>query len=223
MKPITWDIIYEELAKHKEYGFGFICGGTSARPDNIILQVVQHLNPKMAVEIGTYRGLTSSIIASVCDKVHTYDIEYRKGTEFIWDLFKVKERIFYHVVNDNFTKKHDLFDKEFDFAYVDGDHSIPGVEFDFEITKKCGHVLFDDADGIAQFLKTIKSVNITKRFAYWSADGDYDFIKDIQKNITWREMETIGGRMDKMEYGRCIMRKEGLTKEEFSKAWTGKD
>lgn len=222
MKLLTWDIIYKELAKHKEYGFGFICGGTSVRPDNIILQVVQHLNPKVSVEIGTYRGLATAIIASVCDRVHTYDIEYRKGTDFIWNLFNVKERISYHVIKDNFVKKHDLIDKEFDFAYIDGDHSIPGVKYDFDITNKCGHVLFDDADGIAQFLKTINSINITKRFAYWSVDGDYEFIKDIQKNLTWKELE-VEGKMDKMEYGRCIMRKEGLTKEEFSKAWTGKD
>ena len=149
MKPLTYEDLYKKIAKQGEFGFGFICGGTSARPDDIILKIVQHVNPKMAVEIGTYRGLTSAIIASVCDKVHTYDIEHRKDTEFIWNLFGVRDRIFYHVVKDNFVKKHDLIDKEFDFAYIDGDHTIPGVELDFEITKKCGHVLFDDADGTA--------------------------------------------------------------------------
>jgi len=209
MKSLTYEDIYTELAQYKNYGFGFICGGTSARPDNIILQVIQHLKPKTAVEIGTYRGLTTAIIASVCDKVHTYDIQYQKDTEFIWDIFKVKDKIVYRIVKDNIVKKTIIADEFFDFAYIDGDHTIPGVEFDFGVTKKCGHILFDDADGIANFLKTIDSINITKRFAYWSADGDYEFIKDIQKKLTWKELE-VDGRMDKMEYGRSIMRKEGL-------------
>jgi len=216
MKPTTYNDIYRELAEHGKYGFGYLCGGTSVRPDNIILKVMQHVRPKVAVEIGTYRGLSTVVMASVCDGVHTFDVKYwKEDTEFLWSLFGVRDRIFYHIVKDSFTEKYLLDSREFDFAYIDGCHLLEAAKFDFEITKKCEHVLFDDADGIAPFLETINSINVTKRFAYWSADGNYDFIQGIQKNLAWKEIE-INGRMDKMEWGRVIMRKEGLTKEQFS-------
>jgi len=222
MKLITYNDIYSELAKHGKYGFGFLCGGTSVRPDNIIIKVMEHVKPKVAVEIGTYRGLSTTVIASACDKVYTFDIKYwEEDTEFLWNTFKVRDRIFYNIVKSNFDKKYLLYSRNFNFAYIDGNHSIEDAKYDFEITKKCDHVLFDDADGIAQFLKTINSINITKRFAYWSADGNYNFVKDIQDNLDWKEIE-INGRMDKMEWGRVIMRKEGLTKEEFKAAWQDK-
>ena len=205
-----YDDIYSKLSTYDKYGFGFICGGTSVRPDNIIQKVMTHVKPIESVEIGTYRGLSTVVIASMCSRVHTFDIKYwGPDVDFIWTLFGVNDKIVYTVVNDDFTKKNNLKDKDFDFAYIDGDHTIPRVEFDFDITKKCGHVLFDDADGIAQFLKTIDSINITKRFAYWSADGDYEFIKDIQKELTWKEIE-INGRIDKMAWGKIIMQNEGI-------------
>ena len=211
MKNLTYDYIYKRLKKYEKYGFGFICGGTSVRPDNIILKVMEHVKPTISVEIGTYRGLSTVVIASMCDKVHTLDIKYwGPDVDFIWTLFGVNDKIVYNVVNDNLDKRNYLSNKDFEFAYIDGGHSIEDAKYDFEITNKCGHILFDDADGIAQFLKTINSINITKRFAYWSADGDYDFVKKIQDNLTWKEIE-LNGRIDKMAWGRIIMEKEGLT------------
>jgi len=222
MKPITYEDIYKELSKHGKYGFGFLCGGTSVRPDNIIIKVMEYIKPKASVEIGTYRGLSTTVMASMCGDVYTFDIKcWKKDTDFLWNTFKVRGNIYYYIVEDSSVTKFIMEGKPFDFAYIDGNHSIKSAKYDFEITKECGHVLFDDADGIAQFLKTINSINITKRFAYWSADGNYDFVKDIQDNLDWKEIE-INGRMDKMEWGRVIMRKEGLTKEEFKAAWQDK-
>jgi hypothetical protein len=82
------------------------------------------------------------------------------------------------LIDDNRDKKRILDNIDFDFVFIDGDHSFKGVRYDFELVKKCGRVLFHDYDRapgkdapVRDFIDTIKEgkMRTTKDYAYWEA------------------------------------------------------
>jgi hypothetical protein len=129
-----------------------------------------------ALEIGTYQGASTGLIATYCDSVHTIDTfeDHNLTQERVWQMFKVRDKITKHVVKSTKAKQELIKSLEFDFAFVDGDHMLPGIDWDFEAVKHCGRVLFHDygSEGwpdVTEFVDALPKdqVTIYGVFALW--------------------------------------------------------
>lgn len=138
------------------------------------------------LEIGTYKGVSSAVLARLCKYVHTIDLRYGKieknldvwyRREF-WKSLDVNNISFYQV-DDNEEKASIIRTLNFDLAFIDGGHTRDEVRLDFELTKHCGRVLFHDADDngpgkhndVHEFIMTLdqtKVVFMDKIFALWT-------------------------------------------------------
>ena len=143
---------------------------------------------RRAVEIGTYRGCATAEIAQYCDQVVTMDLvdgklelidnDYKWDRYAFWRSLNVNNVVFCSILN-NEEKRVLLEETEFDFAFIDGDHTRAGIELDFELVKKCGHVLFHDADDngpnkpndVFEFISTLPKDQVVFKdiFALWTA------------------------------------------------------
>jgi predicted O-methyltransferase YrrM len=146
-------------------------------------------NIKTAIEIGTFRGVTSIEMSKHCDKLITIDLkngqieDYKKKFEWadtpyrqeIWDYCKV-DNIELVTIESEQDKIEFLKNTEFDFIFIDGLHTFEAVKNDFELSKKCGRVLFHDYDRapnkeapVRDFIDTLdqSKLETTKDFAYW--------------------------------------------------------
>jgi len=129
---------------------------------------------KVAVEIGTYWGVSAAWIAQFAEKVITIDVRPQEERFKIWGYLGI-DNIESVIVKNDEEKKAFLKDLEFDFAFIDGDHG-PGVMLDLELCRKCGRILFHDVD--RGFSWPDKAVGTLPRhevifdglFAYWEKD-----------------------------------------------------
>jgi predicted O-methyltransferase YrrM len=108
---------------------------------------------KTVLEIGTYKGVSAAEISQYVERVITIDlkqgrVEQTDGSfdrKAFWESLGIKNIELILVADD--AEKKAIVDKlEFDFAFVDGGHDAQSVAFDFSIVKRCGRVLFHDAD-----------------------------------------------------------------------------
>ena len=107
---------------------------------------------RTAVEIGTYRGVAAAEMSQYCERVVTIDLAHGKleQNESVWDRHAFWSSIGvtnvdFFAVGSDFEKARLLKGLQFDFAFIDGAHDA-SVANDFAMVKKCGHVLFHDAD-----------------------------------------------------------------------------
>jgi len=150
--------------------------------DDFLRQFLDKLEPKpeVAIEIGTFNGLGTVTLASVSKIVYTFDVAYRNA-EFIWDLFDVRKKISSCVAPQwqiDFTIEELVYywksKLNFNFAFIDGEHSQKAVEHDFELVKFCKRVLFHDIQGtgVGKFVKEelgLKAIDTRGIFGYWEA------------------------------------------------------
>lgn len=140
--------------------------------NNVFANIISEIRPipKIIVEIGTRAGASAAVLASVAEKVYTFDIRYYSATEYIWNKLKVKENISYFIIKNRKEIKEILKDVKFDFAFIDGGHIYKDVRGDFELVKRCGRVLFHDvADrypDIQRLMREIKG-KVIDGFGYW--------------------------------------------------------
>ena len=139
----------------------------------------------VAVETGTFHGLSALFLSQFFDNVITFDITPQGGGYYkdeklkydIWNYFGVADKIDFILINDDEEKERIVGDLDFDFAFIDGRH-VGGVAKDFEILKKCGNCLFHDyvpnkaglESHIVEFVDGIKEGKIVLRkppFALW--------------------------------------------------------
>lgn len=144
--------------------------------DNFLGDFVNKIKPVNIIEIGTYNGLGTVMLASIAKElVYTFDIVYR-NCEFVWDLFKVRHKInnfigtkeqIAHDINFRLRRKN----IKFDFAFIDGEHNYDAVSWDFNLVKRCGKVLFHDIhdEGIGRFIKEIDAKRVSKYYGYWES------------------------------------------------------
>lgn len=140
---------------------------------------------KTALEIGTYRGVGAAEISAHVDRVITIDLKHGKleGNGERWDRHAFWASI--GVTNIDLILAENDAEKaaivaglEFDFAMVDGAHD-PTVANDFELVKRCGTVLFHDADRrgtpqkdfVIDFIESLPKDEVTYHdiFALWQA------------------------------------------------------
>jgi len=140
---------------------------------------------KVALEIGTYKGCATAEIAQYCERVITIDLKHGKielngevwNRYAFWDSLGV-HNVALHLVKDDAEKKSLVDSLDFDFAFIDGAHDRAGVALDFELTKRCGRVLFHDYDkrpagkpqDVCDFVNTLPKhqIEVMDIFALWT-------------------------------------------------------
>lgn len=144
----------------------------------------------IAVEIGTHKGMGASYIAQFANKVYTFDVVDYLEKYKAWYELKISNKIYFYTIKSrdvvdgifkNIFGEYKLTGRElniepilnaieFDFAFIDGNHTYRDVRADWEAVKKCGRVLFHDVashfEGVRKFAKEI-GVKINGNTGYW--------------------------------------------------------
>lgn len=136
---------------------------------------------KTVLEIGTFRGVTAAFMAQFVDRVITIDLKNgqleRQDPDFdrrqFWRSIGANN-ITLHRVYDDADKARIIAGLDFDFAFIDGDHTAPHPANDFALVQRCGAVLFHDHDGhngVTEFVATLprKQLTFMDIFAFWQA------------------------------------------------------
>ncbi len=128
------------------YGYNHIHRSviSSVEQERLFRSLLRGKKIKVAVEIGTYNGTTTALLAHYADRVITIDTCNYIDKYPFWFDYGVYEKIDSYLVTDDEDKADLLREIDFDFAFLDGNHSEKGVRFDLECVKKCGRVLFHD-------------------------------------------------------------------------------
>ncbi len=142
---------------------------------------MKSLNPVPidVIEIGTFLGMGSALLASYSRSVFTFDIKYRNSHP-LWIALGLDRRI------NCYTGEQDFIDYilkalkndkrfNFNFAFIDGMHKVENIKHDFELVKFCKRVLFHDVQipEINKFLTEIGGYVINAdskepaKFGYW--------------------------------------------------------
>jgi len=150
----------------------------------VIPWAMQGKGYRTAVEIGTYRGCATAEMAQYCARVVTFDLAHgrleqnaeRWDRDAFWRSLGV-HNVGFVPVRDDTEKARWLRNMDFDFAFVDGAHDRASVALDFELVRKCGRVLFHDADDngpgrandVFEFLQTLPKDELIYKdiFALW--------------------------------------------------------
>jgi len=109
---------------------------------NLIVNEIDY-KPKLLVETGTASGCSALLLSQFAERIITFDIIDVKMKYDIWKFYDVDKRITAHTIKDT-SEIPALIDKEFDFAFIDGDHSYEGCSKDIAVVEKCGRILFHD-------------------------------------------------------------------------------
>ena len=130
-----------------------------------------------ALEIGTYRGVSAAEMSQYVERVITIDLKSGRleQTDPGYDRRAFWDSIGAHniesiLVADDREKKAVIDALEFDFAFVDGAHDQT-VRDDFELVKRCGRVLFHDADD-----------NRTRGFKQDASNYVYEFLETLPQD-----------------------------------------
>lgn len=164
------DKVYQFVVEN-EYDLGM----TAVRNLDFRL-VCQILKLGTVIEIGTFHGATAAYMAQFAKHVHTFDVRnlYDKDT---WQKLGLADKIKFHHVKDRAEIAEIIKDIDFDFSFIDDDHSPEGVRASFEIVKRCGRVLFHDIEhpkfpGVSAFIDEIGARRLDRN-GYWRSDGIY--------------------------------------------------
>lgn len=135
-------------------------------------------NPKrkIAVEIGTYRGLSASLMAQYFDKIITIDINVHDEVKPLFQKLGLVDKVIPYAVKSLEAKAGILANIDFDFAFIDGDHTTGEPLKDFNLVGRCGRVLFHDyCPGNIDYAGVIEAVDALPKgkvefkspFVYW--------------------------------------------------------
>jgi len=151
--------------------------GRMIATESIYRKFLSDININIAIEIGTWRGLSAAILAHYANKVVTIDIAYYQTASFLWAYAGVRHKIKHLIVKDEREKRQFFNDFGFDFAFIDSIHEYDNTKADFECVKKGGRVLFHDYGnrfiGVKRFVDELPrdEVTIVEPFAYWEKNG----------------------------------------------------
>lgn len=133
------------------------------------------------LEIGTYRGVSTAILAQFCERVIAVDLREgkmeRDGQIFdrvrFWEAMGIGN-VDLRLVDSEVEKARIVEAAEFDFAFVDGDHEGMAPARDFALVKRCGTVLFHDYggdNGVTRLIDSLPPGSVTRfdMFALWKA------------------------------------------------------
>ena len=135
---------------------------------------------RTCLEIGTYHGITAILLSQYFDRVICISIDNEPETLMkhqLVDHLGIKNIEFIDL-EDNGKKKKLISRMDFDFCYMDGDHTHD-TRTDFELVKKCGHVLFHEywplQAPVWNLVNSLPQNEVTRAeydcFAYWERHG----------------------------------------------------
>lgn len=116
-------------------------------------------DPKKVVETGTQKGLSSALIAMYAGEVSTFDVVDHKIRHKIWECLGVRDKINSYIVESDDEKGEIIKGLDFDFAFIDGDHSYEGCLFDWVCVERCGNVLVHDYGRESRVIQEFPGVN----------------------------------------------------------------
>ena len=155
----TGDKILEKI--FYEYGTNIFrrCSAPANHSEKIFADTMKGLDT--AVEIGTLNGITAAVMTQFVKHVHTFDIIDYENKWKLWEFLNVKDKITFHLI-ENELDKYDILDKlTFDIAYIDGDH-LHHTWSDFLATRKCGKIIIHETD--YEIGEPIKLANALKKY-----------------------------------------------------------
>lgn len=172
--------------------------GVSVRPNDILQKVVYRLKPevKVIVEIGTWMGLSSLVMASCSNVKHVYTFDINPFPQKLWSKFGLEHKVTYTCLPSSEAIYKIIGGLKFDFAYIDGSHKTKDETKDWNFLRQhCDRILVDDTDDDRVFgiFEPFGARRISFRFAIWVKSGDYGIIDEIKKDLTWDEPY---GKMD---------------------------
>lgn len=160
-----WEVIYK---REQERGLN----DKSAVNEQAWIDFIRGLKIHHAVEIGTYKGLSTAFLATVADHVWTFDIaDHSKRQNWIWHKAGLLDRITFTQNRNANDVKRVLKDVDFDFAFIDGVTPAEELEKMFKIVKRCGRVLIHNAKPLPKYAETTKFLNKVLKGDYARVGG----------------------------------------------------
>lgn len=135
---------------------------TALGQEDILRYFLEKAKPKIVLEIGTFQGLTAALIAQYAEKVYTIDVVPYPMQDAVWEFCGCKNKIEKFVCKSTRIKREIVSAINFDFAYIDGSHLMENIIVDYDMTKRCGHLLFHD---------------------YWQTGGDWQDVKEFVDSL----------------------------------------
>ena len=125
------------------------------------------------VEIGTCKGIGTSLLVDYADKVTTFDIKRRPTCKPLWNFLGITKKI-KHIVIPNREKLYKAVESlDFDLVFIDNGKQLKAIQNNFRISKKCGKILFHDYSKgwktIANFIDNLDQSKLIKKppFVMW--------------------------------------------------------
>jgi len=171
-----------------------IMQGTTVRPNDVLQKIVCRLKPeiKNIVEIGTWRGLSSMIMASCTNVEHvwTFDINPSYFPERLWQKFHLENKITYICRKNSEEIYEEIKKLKFDFGFIDGSHKTEDETKDWNFMRtQCNRILADDTDDkrVFDIFSPYGAKRVSFRFGIWMANNDYSIVDEIKKDLIWDE------------------------------------
>jgi SAM-dependent methyltransferase len=184
-----------------------IRAGSMLSNEQWIVDLHSILRSRRVLEIGTLHGLSAALWAQFAEHVTTIDIHESAVARRIWDKLGVANKITYRVVKSNDEKRKTIAAEDFDFAFVDGDHSHTGAKIDFACVERCGAVLFHDYKpdnwrfrGLVKFIDSLRPLPFafgppSGRFALWLAHPKPNIVSELETRLSAKKVDpSLNGR-----------------------------
>lgn len=115
------------------------------------IKLLEKLNPKVAIEIGCFKGGSLEVLSKYCEKVYSIDIDpkVKENLDGKFDNTEIHVGKSIDLV-PKILEKIDKNNEELQFVLIDGEHTTKGVRQDIEhflkyIPKKTIHIIFHDS------------------------------------------------------------------------------
>ncbi len=139
------------------------------------------LRGKVALEIGTFYGITAIVLARYFERVICVSMDVDGARQQKYDFAKhlgLQDRIRFFDIADNQEKADLIQQLDFDFCYSDGDHAHD-ARTDFQLAQPCGRVLFHEywpiQAAVWNLVNGLAPSEVTRAdhdcFAYWQRTG----------------------------------------------------